>query len=133
MEIDPAVNIQPPTPLRDDKTVRFTGKSRTKADVRTLDPPVATHPQTRRSPLVHHDVSQHQREHHGNVTADQSMKTPRSALRNKVHLPDVTGLTSAVASPAQRRLDYFGININEEKDVDGKLCFIVLPYVSVRL
>ena len=43
--------------------------------------------------------------------------TPRAPV---VHLPDVTGLTSAVASPAKNGLDYYGYEAEEEpRETEG--------------
>ncbi len=120
MDVDLAVNVLPPTPLRDDKTVRFIGKTRPRTDPRVVNPPTAPQPPVRRTTLSQPEVREASAPQSNVGAGDQSFKTPRSALRNKVHLPDVTGLTSAVASPARRGWEYYGVNTNEEREADGE-------------
>lgn len=129
---EPAVNILPPTPLRDDKTVRFMGKTRNKNEFRAVDSIVAPVPQhaTRRSHLSQPEMNQPHRDRAGSQsnlgeTGDLSIKTPRSALRNKVHLPDVTGLTSAIASPARKGWEFYGVNTRDEREVDGEFHILI--------
>jgi hypothetical protein len=52
-----------------------------------------------------------------------SPKRPRSAQTRppKVHLPDGTGFTSAVASPAKNGLDYHGYEGEEPREAEGTL------------
>ena len=51
---------------------------------------------------------------------------------SKVHLPDVTGLTSAVASPAKNGLDYYGYEGGEEpREAEGAFLSFVLIHIVI--
>lgn len=60
-----------------------------------------------------------------NTGARMNVKERRSTPRtSKVHLPDVTGLTSAVASPAKTGLDHYGYEGDEEpREAEGRILF----------
>ena len=56
----------------------------------------------------------------------RSQQTPRG----KVHLPDVTGLTSAVESPAKLGLEYYpyrGEDVPREVEGNFVRCFVLMP------
>jgi hypothetical protein len=53
----------------------------------------------------------------GNTLSLDRRATPRVPV---VHLPDVTGLTSAIASPAKNGMDYYEYEADEEpKETEG--------------
>lgn len=52
--------------------------------------------------------------------------TPRSVSMKRVHLPDITGLTSAVESPSRVGLKYLGYDAVGEGEVDGKFCLCLI-------
>ncbi|KAH9841344.1 uncharacterized protein C8Q71DRAFT_853748 [Rhodofomes roseus] len=57
---------------------------------------------------------------------------PKTPFKNRVHLPDVTGLTSAVLSPARARLDYQRYDRKEDGEVEARL-FATLNAVQSKL
>ncbi|KZT64268.1 hypothetical protein DAEQUDRAFT_718247 [Daedalea quercina L-15889] len=57
---------------------------------------------------------------------------PRTPFKSRVHLPDVTGLTSAILSPARARLDYQKYDRQEDGELEAKL-FATLNAVQSKL
>jgi len=56
----------------------------------------------------------------GAVLRDASRRSGRDATNGRIHLPDVTGLTNAVASPAKPGADYHPYKgDNKPRDTEG--------------
>lgn len=65
--------------------------------------------------------------------ADASVKDRKGTPRtSKIHLPDVTGLTSAVASPAKNGLIYYGYEGGEESKEAESTCLIKLLFSRIN-
>lgn len=72
-------------------------------------------------------VAAHARERNAfkDVANQVAERTPRGArtrtpFKSRVHLPDVTGLTSAVLSPAKPRLEYHRYDRKEDGELEGR-------------
>lgn len=72
-------------------------------------------------------VAAHARERNAfkDVANQVAERTPRGArtrtpFKSRVHLPDVTGLTSAVLSPAKARLEYHRYDRKEDGELEGQ-------------
>ncbi|KAH9923578.1 hypothetical protein B0H21DRAFT_797396, partial [Amylocystis lapponica] len=48
-------------------------------------------------------------------------KDSRTPHKGRVHLPDVTGLTSAVESPAKAGLEYYGYDVRFDRETEARL------------
>lgn len=59
--------------------------------------------------------------------------TPRSVSMKRVHLPDITGLTSAVESPSRVGLKYLGYDAPGETEVDGQSRLFLSPFLFMSL
>jgi hypothetical protein len=56
-----------------------------------------------------------------NAETSQTSRAFRRASRGRVNLPDLTGLTSAVVSPAKANLERYGIKTaGSSKEVEGR-------------
>ena len=67
-----------------------------------------------------HDVSDHDPAD-ANAEISQTSRSFRKASRGRVNLPDLTGLTSAVVSPAKANLERYGIKAaGSSKEVEGR-------------
>ncbi|KAG2065035.1 hypothetical protein BDR04DRAFT_1145580 [Suillus decipiens] len=138
----PQVNIQPPTPSA--SSSKFTRLARGLAkDVheaqaeeaelfqnksQTTTIPRAAPAGSRRASTKHHDVKQplHDAVDHSavdvNVESAQTSRSFRKASKGRVNLPDLTGLTSAVISPAKANLERYGIKTaGSSKEVESRL------------
>ncbi|KAG2365161.1 hypothetical protein BDR07DRAFT_1399588 [Suillus spraguei] len=138
----PQVNIQPPTPSA--SSSKFTRLARGLAkDVheaqaedaelfqnksQTTTIPRAAPVGSRRASTKHHDVKQplHDVVDHSavdvNVESAQTSRSFRKASKGRVNLPDLTGLTSAVVSPAKTNLERYGIKTaGSSKEVESRL------------
>lgn len=51
---------------------------------------------------------------------------PGSTMNGKIHLPDITGLTSAVESPAKTGLQHYPYSTGDRpRDSEGKFSFFL--------
>lgn len=81
---------------------------------------------SRRASMKHHDTMKqplHDDVDHSavdvNVEIAQTSRSFRKASRGRVNLPDLTGLTSAVVSPAKANLERYGIKTaSSSKEVE---------------
>ncbi|KAG1868981.1 hypothetical protein DFJ58DRAFT_742556 [Suillus subalutaceus] len=139
----PQVNVQPPTPSA--SSSKFTRMARGLAkDVHeaqaedaalfqnqshTTTTPRAAPAGSRRASMKHHDALKqplHDVVDHSaidvNVEIAQTSRSFRKASRGRVNLPDLTGLTSAVVSPAKANLERYGIKTaGSSKEVESRL------------
>lgn len=53
----------------------------------------------------------------------------RSSGKTKVHLPDVTGLTSAVGSPSRLGIGYIGYDGKGDSEIEGKRCLHPVGFI----
>ncbi|KAI0785196.1 hypothetical protein C8Q75DRAFT_893963 [Abortiporus biennis] len=143
----PAVNVQPPTPRRVDISAtparsalrqanHTEGQTRVKSVSLPREPAASSsgRPTSRMAapepePPLHHIASIP--ESHSIRIVDEQ-QTPRSRNKGKVYLPDVTGLTSAVGSPARFTRDYRKYEVAEEREVDARI-IATLGAVQSRL
>lgn len=58
-------------------------------------------------------------------------RTPHRS--GKIHLPDVTGLTSAIASPMKLGMEYKAYNPREDREIDGKCLLSLRPFLLLTL
>ncbi|KAG2340139.1 hypothetical protein BDR05DRAFT_1061696 [Suillus weaverae] len=139
----PHINVQPPTPSA--SSSKFTRMARGLAkDVheaqaedaalfqnqsQTTTTPRAAPGGSRRASMKHHDALK-QPLHDVvddsavdvNVEIAQTSRSFRKANRGRVNLPDLTGLTSAVVSPAKANLERYGIKTaGSSKEVESRL------------
>ncbi|KAG1749342.1 hypothetical protein EDB19DRAFT_1904857 [Suillus lakei] len=141
----PQVNVQPPTPsassskftrmarglVKDvheaqaEDAALFQNQSQTTTTTATRAAPAGS----RRVSMKHHDALKqplHDIVDHSaidvNVEISQTSRTLRKASRGRVNLPDLTGLTSAVVSPAKANLERYGIKTAcSSKEVESRL------------
>lgn len=130
---EPVVNVNPPTPehvsegstfprLAKGITKEIEAARRSKSGQSGHDVPAYVHSTVR------------QRNHHqevplkeipnqlGGTPRPNTRLTPRStSFKSKVHLPDITGLTSVVDSPARVGLKYLGYDATGEGEVDARI------------
>ncbi|PSS06838.1 hypothetical protein PHLCEN_2v3557 [Hermanssonia centrifuga] len=114
--MEPEVNVHPPTPPTAENTSRFTRMARgltreLEAEQTRFHPPdvAPTAQSTIRKPAKPRQL----REQKSHV-----VKTP---FRDRVHLPDVTGLTSAIASPGRIDWQYLGYDAKDDGEIDARL------------
>lgn len=139
----PQVNVQPPTPSA--TSSKFTRMARGLAkDVheaqaedaallqnqsQTTTTPRVALAGSRRASMKHHDALKqplHDVLDHSAVDINVEVAPPnrslRKASRGRVNLPDLTGLTSAVVSPAKANLERYGIKTaSSSKEVESRL------------
>lgn len=118
--IQPNVHVQPPTPSTSGS--RFTKMARGLVrDVRQAQEqwqeedgavPVAGHRSVVKDGLNRNVAD---------ATSDPNheSRTAKKSNRSRVHLPDVTGLTNAVISPAKANLERYGVRGPGSKEVEG--------------
>ncbi|KAI0051082.1 hypothetical protein FA95DRAFT_1485994 [Auriscalpium vulgare] len=106
--IRPEITVRPPTPSTANS--KFTKLARNIA--RDIE-----HEQTRRN--APHEPRE---DAYQNITAQSTLKAKAKApqIQKTVHLPDVTGLTSAVESPAKGGLRYYHYEDDEDQYGDGQ-------------
>lgn len=116
------VNVQPPTPSTSGS--RFTKMARGLArDVRQAqehsqeDKDKAPVPATRHRPAVKDGANRNVVDAAGDP--NQQTRSAKKSNRSRVHLPDVTGLTNAVISPAKGYLERYGVRGPGSKEVEG--------------
>lgn len=122
----PLVNVQPPTPSTSGS--RFTKMARVLArDVRQAQEqwqennvplPMTGH----RSP-----VKDGPTRNVGDTAADlnHESRAAKKSNRSRVYLPDVTGLTNAVVSPAKAHLERYSVRGPGSKEVEGNLTYVL--------
>ncbi|KAG2034860.1 hypothetical protein BDR03DRAFT_963866 [Suillus americanus] len=137
----PQVNVQPPTPSA--SSSKFTRMARGLAkDVheaqaedaalfqnqsQTTTTSRAAPAGSRRASMKHHDALKqplHDVVDHSAIDVEiaQTSRSFRKASRGRVNLPDLTGLTSAVVSPAKANLERYGIRTSgSSKEVESRL------------
>ncbi|OJA21501.1 hypothetical protein AZE42_03288 [Rhizopogon vesiculosus] len=138
----PQVNVQPPTPSASSSKFTRMARGLTK-DVHeaqaedaelfenlshTNATPRAVPSGSRRVSSKHHELKQpvHDVVDHSaidvNAEISQTSRSFRKANRGRVNLPDLTGLTSAVVSPAKANLERYGIKTaGSSKEVEARL------------
>ncbi|KAI0917466.1 hypothetical protein AcW1_007340 [Taiwanofungus camphoratus] len=150
---DPEVNIQPPTPSIANSS-KFTKVARGLArdihmeqtrresdDVgRNFSKPVLAQSTIRETRASKQGKERNPFQDIGNqiaMTADP-IPTParkigfRTPFKGRLHLPDVTGLTSAVESPAKVGLEHYGYDAKDDGEVEARL-FTTLNIVQSKL
>ncbi|KAH7885112.1 hypothetical protein F5I97DRAFT_1882568 [Phlebopus sp. FC_14] len=74
------------------------------------------------SPGTHRSIAKDNMSRSGTDTDLGHINRPsRKSARARVHLPDITGLTNAVISPAKGNLDRHGIRVQASKEVEARL------------
>lgn len=136
--IEPEVNIESPTPsvveqpLYSSKTARSTIREPEVETARQRrypeNPTVAQNYKRRPSGKLAVDFAP--REARATHPRISSLRTP---YRDRVHLPDVTGLTSAIESPARVALDYMGYDAQDDAEINGRSMATQLLEYSVTL
>ncbi|KAH9912695.1 uncharacterized protein BXZ73DRAFT_56039 [Epithele typhae] len=140
----PEVNIQPATPSirhhrsgEQDQSSKFTAMARgLKRDIaEEADAELqrkGRFPPTEATPKAYHHstlASKHRRPPNAihDPKANRFDKVPLAAtpFKKTVHLPDMTGLTSAVASPAKVDIEFYGYDPKETTEIEGK--HIIIP------
>lgn len=124
--VQPHVNVQPPTPSI--ATPNFTKMARgLTRDVRhaqdvsqadyVVDNEYASHPpsNSRQRDVPHASVA--------DVTGEvnHASRASKKATRGRVHLPDVTGLTNAVVSPAKVIMDRYAVRGLGSRELEARL------------
>lgn len=136
----PQVNVQPPTPSASSSKFTRMARGITKDvhDAQAEDAELfrnqshinttlrAAPSTSRRVSSRHHELKQPVQDgvDHGAIDANadmsQTSRSFRKASRGRINLPDLTGLTSAVVSPAKANLERYGIKTaGSSKEVEG--------------
>lgn len=122
--MEPEVNVQPPTPSNEEDIPHPTKVAKvSNRDTETeqnrprryAENPSAAQNYKRR-PTGKSGVEMSSRESRATHPRINSLRTP---YRDKIHLPDVTGLTSAIESPARVVLDYLGYDAQDDAEING--------------
>ncbi|KAJ3559487.1 hypothetical protein NM688_g313 [Phlebia brevispora] len=135
--VEPEVNVQPPTPSNPDDA------SRPSKAARPTNRDAEAEPNRQRKYAENVPVTQnYRRRPTGRPTVEfaardikaahpriNSLRTP---YRDKVHLPDVTGLTSAIESPARAALEYLGYDAQDDAEINARLA-ATLGIVQAKL
>ncbi|OCH92589.1 hypothetical protein OBBRIDRAFT_886090 [Obba rivulosa] len=133
--VEPEVNVLPPTPGNSSKFTKMArgreiqteqGRWDTEATGRVLKPS-SSQTAIRESRAARHTQERNAMKDVGNHRAVEAGHTsgrlgrPRTPHRAKLQLPDVTGLTSAVESPAQVRLEFYQYNPKEDTETAARI------------
>lgn len=130
--IEPEVNVLPPTPPNEESASRFTRMARGLAREIEEQSRHDAHRRDRDREMAQNTVRRPSRGNRVPLRSvvselqDNPPPRPRSAgsrtphRSGRVYLPDVTGLTSAVASPAKLGLDYRSYDARDDREIDGK-------------
>ncbi|KAI0350352.1 hypothetical protein OH77DRAFT_1489227 [Trametes cingulata] len=132
--LEPEVNVHPATPSvkERDQSSKFTNLARglareieeeadavLRGDARQDATPrayqhstIASKPRRQRSPPREREMM--------NEKTERSVH-PATPFKQRVHLPDVTGLTSAIASPAKVDVEFYGYDPKETTDHEARL------------
>lgn len=133
--LEPEVNVQPATPsLRErDQSSKFTNLARGLAREieEEADAVLRGSPQHEATPRAYHHstyASRPKRQARSPFQEKASERPERSGhlatpFRQRVHLPDVTGLTSAIASPSKIDVEFYGYDPKETSEHEGT-CYI---------
>ena len=139
--VQPHVNIQPPTPSVAASTSTKMVRSHVKDIRQTLDISQAeavvddqyAYPavSTSRHPFGRDATNWHS----GDVTGDPSHvgRSSKKSTRGRIHLPDVTGLTNAVVSPAKAVLDRHPVRGPGSREVEGDVSLCLRPSRQLEL
>ncbi|KAI6042627.1 hypothetical protein EDC04DRAFT_2563903 [Pisolithus marmoratus] len=135
--VQPQVNVQPPTPSTTASNFTKMARGLTR-DIRhaqdlsqadnVVDNEHASHPlSTSRQKDVHYGSAV-------DVTGELNhvSRASKKATRGRVHLPDVTGLTNAVASPARIVMDRYAVRGLGSRELEARLV-ASLNALQVRL
>lgn len=138
----PQVNVQPPTPsassskftrmargitkdvheAQAEDAALFQNQSHTNTPPRTV--PSGSRRVSVKPQQAVHDIIDHSAIDI-NAETSQTSRAFRRASRGRVNLPDLTGLTSAVVSPAKANLERYGIKTaGSSKEVEGRYLFL---------
>ncbi|KAG8214777.1 hypothetical protein J3R82DRAFT_9913 [Butyriboletus roseoflavus] len=120
--IQPHLNVQPPTPSTSGS--RFTKMARGLVrDVRQAQEQLqridAAVPAVAHRPVVKDGPNRNVADMAGDLNHES--RAAKKSSRSRVHLPDVTGLTNAVISPAKGNLDRYGVRGLGSKEVEARL------------
>ncbi|KAI9568343.1 hypothetical protein HD554DRAFT_2328652 [Boletus coccyginus] len=119
--IQPHVHVQPPTPSasgsRFTKTARGLVRDVRQAQEQWQQEEAAV-PATGSRSVVKDAPNRHVADTGDPDHENRAAKRPN---RNRVHLPDVTGLTNAVISPAKANLERYGVRSAASKEVEARL------------
>ncbi|OJT13846.1 hypothetical protein TRAPUB_9616 [Trametes pubescens] len=131
--LEPEVNVQPATPsLRErDQSSKFTNLARGLAREieEEADAVLRGSPQHEATPKAYHHstyASRPKRQARSPFHEKASERPDRSGhlatpFRQRVHLPDVTGLTSAIASPSKVDVEFYGYDPKETTEHEARL------------
>ncbi|KAI0689700.1 hypothetical protein BC835DRAFT_1308236 [Cytidiella melzeri] len=136
--IEPEVNVLPPTPPNAENTSKFTRLARGLAK-ELEDEQSRRHSEDERPAFAQSTV----REKKSSARTDVNKvplrsvlsdlqdrpaqvyavpsRTTRTPMKGKLYLPDVTGLTNIVASPAKFGPDYLGYEVKDDGEIDVRL------------
>ncbi|RPD54654.1 hypothetical protein L226DRAFT_90071 [Lentinus tigrinus ALCF2SS1-7] len=136
--VEPEVNILPATPslkqsLRErDESSKFTNMARGLAQEIEAEADAMmkrnTRPATDATPKAYHHSTVHskprrQRSPLREMMNEKPPKTPYAAtpFKKSVQLPDVTGLTSAIASPSKVEVEFYGYDPKDTTEAEARL------------
>ncbi|KAL1950096.1 hypothetical protein VTO73DRAFT_5218 [Trametes versicolor] len=131
--LEPEVNVQPATPsLRErDQSSKFTNLARGLAREieEEADAVLRGSPQHEATPRAYHHstyASRPKRQARSPFQEKASERPERSGhfatpFKQRVHLPDVTGLTSAIASPSKIDVEFYGYDPKETTEHEARL------------
>lgn len=138
--VEPEVNVLPPTPPGVENTSKFSRMARGLAkEIDVEQERIWQHDE--RPPTFAQSTLKDKKKTDNNCVPLRSvvseLKDPvkvyagggvksvstRTPVKGKVYLPDMTGLTSVVASPAKFGSEYLGYETGEDMEIDGELFF----------
>ena len=147
--IQPEVNILPATPSikrsvsGKDESSKFTTMARGLAkeieeEADAMLKRTSQQPPTEKTPKAYHHSTVHAKPRHQRSPlkerrGDKPERIPMAGtpFKKTVHLPDVTGLTSAVASPARVDVEFYGYDPKETTEAEGvSTCNNMQPVAS---
>ncbi|KAI0819182.1 hypothetical protein BC628DRAFT_1333636 [Trametes gibbosa] len=139
--MEPEVNLQPATPSLREPSSKFTNLARGLAREieEEADAALRSNAHQDGTPKAHYrstypSKSKRQRSSLQGKPEDKSEKTlhPTTPFKQRVHLPDVTGLTSAIASPAKVDVEFYGYDSKATTEHEARI-LSTLSVVQNRL
>ncbi|KAG6336271.1 hypothetical protein ID866_2825 [Astraeus odoratus] len=120
--VQPHVNVQPPTPSTSNFTKMATGLTRDvrqAQDLSHVDECLQSAVPSSRHPIARDTTNWST----ADVTGEPNYvsRLSKKSTRGRVHLPDVTGITNAVVSPAKGSLDRYATRGSGHKEVEARL------------
>ncbi|KAH9849526.1 hypothetical protein C2E23DRAFT_737239 [Lenzites betulinus] len=139
--MEPEVNLHPATPSLRERSSKFTNLARGLAREieEEADAALRDHSQQEGTPKAYYRATnttkpKRQKSSLHGRTDDKSERTlhPTTPFKQRVHLPDVTGLTSAIASPAKVDVEFYGYDSKATTEHEARI-LSTLSVVQNRL